>query len=136
MNLLAVVPLVVGQFSKWKRMGDGFRQVGSRAEFADLLPYLLTALVVGIALWVVYYKRRKRDLDSHCNDPEKLFRELSLAHRLDAASQKLLWQLAQACQLSQPAEVFVTPRLFSRENLPEHLRAESERIAELRRRLF
>ncbi|QEG35665.1 hypothetical protein [Bythopirellula goksoeyrii] len=132
---LATVGLFA-QFSKWERLGDGFRRSGPPMELADFVPYVAgLLLVVGLVAAFVAYRRRN-DLERPCTDSQKLFRELCQAHQLDQGTQKLLSKLAVAFQLAQPAEVFVSPRVFSPDQLPEHLRAEAARIVELRERLF
>ncbi|TWU27321.1 hypothetical protein [Bythopirellula polymerisocia] len=127
---------LLAQFSRWERLGDGFRRSGRPLEFSDLVPYIVALLVLGgiTAAFVTY--RRRNDLGRPCTDSQKLFRELCLAHDLDRSAQKLLGQLAEAFHLAQPSEVFVRPRVFSPEQLPEHLQDEAARIAELRQRLF
>ena len=113
-----------------------FADQGRPLQLSDFMPYLIGILIIGaIAAAIVYYRRRN-DLTQPCTDSQKLFRELCLAHDLDRAAQKLLGQLADAFHLAQPAEVFVRPSVFTAEQLPDHLRAEAARIAELHERLF
>lgn len=128
--------ILLAQLSRWRRLGDDFRQAGGSFEFSDCLPYLAGGLLCAAFIAIVVAVRRRLDFNRPCNDPQKLFRELSLAHGLDRPSQILLRQLAQVFQLSQPAEVFVTPQAFATERLPAQLQAEATRIAELRQRLF
>lgn len=136
MNLSLNSGCLLAQFSKWERLGDGFRRSGPPLEISDFIPYVLGLLLVGGLIAAIVAYRRRNDLSRPCTDSQKLFRELCLAHQLDIGAQKLLSQLAAAFQLAQPAEVFVTPRVFSPEQLPEHLRTEAARVAELRERLF
>lgn len=135
MNALSTGCLLA-QFTKWERLGDGFRRTGPPLELVDFIPHLVGIVLVGGIVAAVITYRRRNDLSRPCTDSQKLFRELCLAHELDSGTQKLLGQLANAFQLAQPAEVFVSPQLFLPERLPEPLRAEAAQIAELRKRLF
>lgn len=80
--------------------------------------------------------KKRNDFSKPCHDPQKLFRELSQAHKLDRGGQRLLRELADAFQLDQPAEIFLQPALFEARQIPQHLQAEQERLAELYQRLF
>ena len=80
--------------------------------------------------------KKRNDFSKPCHDPQKLFRELSQAHKLDRGGQRLLRELADAFQLDQPADIFLQPALFEARQIPQHLQAEQERLAELYQRLF
>jgi len=105
-------------------------------DFADLLPFGigLALLAMGVAIVVAIVKRN--DMSQPCDDPKKLFRELCRAHGLDFASRRLLYRLATAHQLAQPAEVFLTPAMFQADQLPPQLRAQAGQLQRLRQRLF
>ena len=127
---------LLAQYSRWKRLGDGLHRSHGRMEFSDLLPYLIVLAVLGIGIAVVVAIMKYNDLSKPCDDPQKLFRELSWAHGLDRGSQRLLRQLATAAGLGQPAEIFLTPSAFEANQLPAQLQVEQQRVLELRKRLF
>jgi len=102
----------------------------------EFWPLALIAVIIGISLFVIAKLRKRNDMSQHCDDPNKLFRELSIAHQLDKSSQKLLLQLAQAMQLAQPAEIFLQPAYFEAAQLPTQLRNEADRLQALQERLF
>ena len=127
---------IVAQISKWSRLGDGIHRSRNRMDLEELIPFGIAILLVAlIAAFIVFYKKRN-DFSQACNDPQKLFRELSHAHQLDRGNQVLLQNLANAFQLDQPAEIFLQPGLFEVDQLPEHLRAEEAQYTELRNQLF
>jgi len=128
--------LLLGQFSKWKRLGDGLHRSGNRLEFSDLLPYLIVIAVIIIGVAVANWLRHRYDLSQPCNDPRKLFMELCKAHHLDWPTRRLLHRLALSHELAQPAEVFLKPALFETGQLPPHLMKDATRLAALRQRLF
>jgi hypothetical protein len=127
---------LLAQITKWQRMGDSFRRTGPRMEMADLLPavIVLAIVVAGIVVAVKLYQRR--DFSKPCDDPGKMFRQLCAAHQLNFGSRRLLLQLAAACEMSQPAEVFVTPAAFRPSNLPPQLSQHEARIKQLAAQLF
>jgi len=137
MNVAQLASHLLAKTSPWHHLGDGIHgRRSSRVDLIDYWPLALLLVIAAVVVAVVVAMRKRNDMTQHCNDPQKLFRELSLAHNLDRASQKLLWQLAQAFELAQPAEVFVQPSLFTTEKLPQQLHSEAERLQALQQRLF
>jgi len=133
-SLLAYV--LFAQISRWQRMGDGIHRNHERLDFAELLPVGIVLALFAAVIAVVVFLKKRNDFSQHCNDSQRLFRELSLAHNIDRASQKILRQLADASQASQPAEVFLRPALFESSNLPQELREDEEQIQSLKEQLF
>jgi hypothetical protein len=127
---------LLAQYSKWQRMGDGLHRSRGRADFSDLLPYLLGIAVVCAIIAAVVAYIKHNDLSQPCDNPNKLFRELSRAHGLDRSSQRLLRRLASYAGLSQPAMVFLTPTVFDEDQIPDELYEEEERLSELHDWLF
>lgn len=136
MNPSLLVQLLFAQKSPWEHLGDGLHGRRERFELMDFWPLLLLLAVAAFAVAVIVAIRKRNDMSQHCDNPNKLFRELSLAHQLDRGSQKLLWQLAEAMNLAQPAEVFLKPALYEPSKLPEQLRGEEARLQALQERLF
>lgn len=117
-------------------IGDNFPDSGKRMNWSDLWPYGIAAVVAAIATAVVMQIRKHNDMTRPCDDPQRLFRELCLAHRLDRGSVRLLTQLAATLRLEQPAQVFLTPAAFEPARLPASLKARSAELKNLRERLF
>jgi hypothetical protein len=128
MNLLS--------FHLLAEIGDNFPDSGKRLNWSDLWPYGIAVVVLAAFAAIVARIRRRNDMSERCDDPEKLFRELCLAHRLDGRSARLLAQLAAACGFEQPAQVFLTPASFESARLPAALRSKAPQLAQLRKRLF
>lgn len=127
---------LLAQISRWERLGDGLHRPRGRIEFADFAPYIILTILLGGVIAAVLTYRKHNDWTVPCDDPRKLFRELSRAHRLDRHSRRLLRQLAEVLQLEQPAEVFLQPAYFKAENLPAPLQSEAAWYEQLRERLF
>jgi len=136
MNCSLLATHLLAQYSRWQRLGDGLHRSRSRVDFLEMLPYLLGLALIGAAIAAIVAYIKYNDFSKPCNDPERLFRELSRAHGLDRASRRLLQKLALLTGLAQPAEVFLTPAVFEVKQLPEQLLAEQERVKQLRELLF
>lgn len=117
-------------------LGRGFRSATSQLRLTDVIPYAVAFALLVFAAWLTPYLRRRNDMSERCDDPRKLFRELSLAHQLDRPSRQLLWRLAEENRLAQPAQIFVTPTAFEPAQLPESLRGQLDAVKQLRARLF
>ncbi len=136
MNISLTTSAIFAQISRWRRLGDGIHRPRRRVDFDDLLPWILGMAILGIVAAIVMVIVKRNDFSKSCDDPKKLFRQLSKAHQLDFGSRRLLRQLADAFQLAQPAEIFLTPMAFEANRLPPHLRSEAGRIEQLHSRLF
>ena len=128
--------ILFAQVSKWLRLGDGLHGSRGRTDFTNCIPYGMALAVLGIAIAVFVVLKKRNDFPKPCHDPQELFRELSQAHKLDRGGQRLLRELADAFQLDQPAEIFLQPALSEVRQIPQHLQAKQERLAELCQRLF
>ncbi len=124
------------QVSKWERLGDGLHRNRGQIDWIDFLPLAIVVAVVVIAFTALAKLRQRNDMTTPCYDSNKLFREVCLAHSLDRGSRKLLWRLAQAAQLAQPAEVFLRPSLFQPGRIPSELTNSAGDLEALRTRLF
>ncbi len=127
---------LLAQYSRWKRLGDGLHRSRPRMDLSDLLPFFIALAVIGIAIAVGVQIYKRRDYSKPCDDPQKLFRQICAAHKLNFSSRRLLLQLAMALQMPHPAALFVTPAAFRKNELPPHLQGEGKRISELAHQLF
>ncbi len=125
---------ILAQQPRLSELGDRFSRSDpaqwSRTLLMSGVVLLVLLLVSAAALWLHFRQRRLR------NCPRRLFRELCRAHRLNKAQQRLLWQLAAAQGLSQPATIFLAPERFDPHHLPERLRGRQREIERVRDRLF
>ncbi|MEM9658059.1 MAG: hypothetical protein AAF961_06835 [Planctomycetota bacterium] len=136
MTLQAIAIPILAQISRWERLGDGLRKTGDRGELYDLLPAVAVLALVGLVSFAVVRWRHRNDMSRRCNDPEKLFRELCLAHNLTGPDRKLLRRLSDAHGCSQPAEVFLRSSAFALAQQSSELAELKPELASLRARLF
>ncbi|MGI9429130.1 MAG: hypothetical protein ACR2NM_10760 [Bythopirellula sp.] len=136
MNSSLLNGFLFAQISRWERLGDGLHRGRGRMDPMDFLPLVIVLVIFAIVVAVVVKLRKRNDMSQPCDDPDKLFRELSLLHELDRGSQKLLRRLAEALQLVQPAEVFLKPAYFQADGIPAELQREAAELEALGKRLF
>ena len=117
-------------------IGDNFAPSGRRLNWSDLWAWGVGAVVAAIIAAIVMQLRKRNDMETRCNNPWKLFRELCAVHHLDGASQRLLTQLIRFRRFDQPAQVFLTPAAFEPADLPPALRDKSDQLLKLRTQLF
>ena len=121
--------------SKFHNLGNRFRRGTNGFDAGDLVVILGIFAILALVTWImiqcaVLINNRKR------NSPIAMFFTLCQAHRIEWISRWLLWKLAQAHQLQQPAQLFIDPRLFDPKLLvrlpPDHRR----RLEKVRDRIF
>jgi hypothetical protein len=97
-----------------------------------VLAFLAAAgILVAAAIVLIRWRRSFRT-----NSKRSLFRELCRAHRLPASSCRLLMRLAAARGLSNPSLLFVEPRYFETNNLPQPLHAAKSELQRVHGLLF
>jgi hypothetical protein len=116
--------------------GRGFRGATSQLNWTDVIPYAVGISLLIAGALIYNYVKKRNDMSERCDDPHKLFRELCMAHRLDRPSRRLLLHLADATQLPQPAQVFLTPAACEPSRVPAALRGRVDELKRLRERLF
>jgi hypothetical protein len=98
---------------------------------------LLGAAVLFTAFAVAIYRSSRRDTGEYDTDSQaKLFHELCRAHRLSFKSRRWLRRLASARGIAEPARLFIEPKHFEAEHLPESMKSAEDEIRRLRDRLF
>ena len=127
---------LLAQMSRWSRLGDGLRPGGRSVETSTFLAWAIVAALAGLVAILYVQYRKRNDMSERCDDPEKLFRELCLAHQLTAGSQRVLRQLAAARGFEQPAQIFLAPSAFDAGDLSGAAGASESVIADLRSRLY
>jgi len=127
---------LLAQTNRFSDMGRGFR--GRRAQFdaGDLLVGLLVLGAVAAVLWLLWYLNSRHEGLRRRNGPLRLFHQLCGAHRLRWSERWLLWRLARAGRLRDPARLFLEPQRFDPKQLPGSLRGRANLFGRIRDRLF
>ena len=116
----------------WGRFDHSQPGVGS-AEWSVMIgAAVLLVMTIAYSTWRSW--RDKREFLS--NSSPKIFNELSRAHRLDRAHQKLVRKLAVANGVNNAAAIFVEPEYFDTAKLPTALAGSTSTYRQLRHELF
>lgn len=93
-------------------------------------------IVVALAITGFYFwnTRRKPSGSTSPASPEDLFAELCDAHELSKADKQLIVQVARACNVTQPAAVFVDPWTLDKASAAAD--PDAPRYRALRQKLF
>lgn len=104
----------------------------------DLEPVARALIVLTIAsvFFAVLFHLSQRISGRRSNSPLGLFLSLCRAHRLSWRESWLLWRVAAAHQLHDPARLFLEMQWYDSAQLPQRLRAYSSQLAVLRDRLI
>lgn len=126
-------PLWAIDRSRWDNIASGMKpRPVATVELLWLLGVLLTA---GFMLWLVLKWLSGRDKE-RINSPFRLFVELCRGHKLTWREGWLLWQVAAAHRLPQPARLFLEPAWLDADTLPVKLQSKAALLNVLRDRLF
>lgn len=136
MTLATGTPILLAVQERLSGISGQFRKGGS-IDFTprDLVISLVMIAIVGGILWLLarlLYGKERRSY----NRPRALFRELCRAHGLDAASRRLLTDLARAQGVTQRAQLFLAPERFEAARLGPKLAPRAREIQALSARLF
>ncbi|MBX3433325.1 MAG: hypothetical protein KF847_08395 [Pirellulales bacterium] len=134
MSAMNHATLLVAQIDRFMRLGDGVRS-NQYKDSSALVWFVVIAAAVGLGAMLFLQIRNRNDMSMRCDDPEKLFRELSLVHRLASRSQRTLRQVAETSSLPNVAQAFLTPGAFDVAAARADAQTEAE-INELRARLL
>lgn len=127
---------LIAQQDRFSGLEDRFGGQGAKLQWGDLYMGLALVVAVGIGLFLLSRLAARQERRRTFNSPRRLFRELCKAHRLTPVERRRLKQIARHQQLTQPARIFLEPERLSPANLSPELKAESQQVAALRKRLF
>lgn len=119
--------------SRLESFSGGFRRNRAQIDSSDVVLLLTGLVVVFSILWLVarWSERRVRN-DSSLG----LFWTLANTHEVSWSDRWLLWRLARAKRLAEPALLFLDPRLTSPQSTHHLAPHSTARLRVLRRQLF
>ncbi len=128
------LPILMAQTdSRLESFSGGFRGNRAQFDFGDVVLFLAGFAVVVTTLWLLakWSERRVRS-DSSL----ELFWTIAKAHRISWGDRWLLWRIARARRVAEPALVFLDPRLTSPHFMGHLAPQVAARLKALRRRFF
>ncbi len=128
--------ILIAQRSPLDSLVREFQQRHSRWESGYVTTGLLVLLGVLLTLWLVSSIWERFDGRHPIDSSRMLLLSLCKAHGLCWSDRWLLWRVARAWRLKEPAQLFLEPERLDPEQLPPALRPRKERLELLRERLF
>lgn len=125
--------MLIAQF-RVDELATQFRRSFGQVEVDGLISYAVVFGLLAVLGWLIL--RQIQAMQSRCDDPAALFRELCEAHEIEWNEWLLLDELAQYHQMSHPGEIFLRPECFEPTDLSPALQARVEELLRLRDRIF
>jgi hypothetical protein len=118
------------------RPGDAFRGRGMAGAGQETLLGFLILVAVLAGLWALLQISSLGSRRRASRSPLRLFLSLCRAHRLSWSERWLLWRIARARGLKNPAQVFLDPEGFRPVGLQGGLGRKAQRLRQIGARLF
>ena len=135
MNQLIHHCLLLAARGRLDHLSSGFRR-RTRLDSNDLVSGLMIIAGVAVAIWLLSLYMARQEKRPPCNKPLSLFWDLCKAHGLKLSDYWLLWRLARRQRLRDPARLFLEPERFNADKLGAEWKPHSERLRQLREKLF
>ncbi len=126
--------LLLGLQTRFEGIRSGFR--GRRFDMDDVMLGLLILACGVLVLWALSYLMKFQEKQGAFSSPTMLFWSLCQAHALRWSDRWLLWRVARAARLRDPARLFLEPERFEPSKLRPALRLHAARLGRLAEMLF
>ena len=133
MSPAGAVSVLVAEANPFKGLSGGFRPETNQQSGASVLVVLVVLVALIAALWIASRLADRRRQQGPTHSPLLLWLALCRAHRLRWSERLVLWRLARAHKLHNPARLFLEPERFSGQPPP---RVSRETVAALKDQLF
>jgi hypothetical protein len=127
---------LLAQSDRFRDMSRAFRGRRAQWDSGDVMVALAVLGAVVVGLWLLWHFGARSVRARKRNGPLRLFLELCRAHKLRWADRWLLWRLARAGRLRDPALLFLDPERLDAPRLPASLRGRAALFDRLKTRLF
>lgn len=132
----ALLPmLLAAEGESMLQHGDRFQSENAMLGPLSVGAAALAAVTLVTLIWLIS-KARDNGQQQEINHPWKLLRELSQAHRLSAAQERLLHRMIRHYQIEPPARLFLEPERFQAAAADAAFAREQRVIQGLKNRLF
>ncbi len=128
------IDTLLAQASRFEGLSKGFK--GRRIDTGDVIFGVVILVGIIAVVWVLSYLFSLRERHGAYASPTRLFLSLCSAHRLRWPDRWLLWRLARAKKVEDPARLFLEPELLDAAAMRPWFRVRAERLREMRNSLF
>ncbi len=136
MDRLLYHAILLAERSRLDSLSSGFRGRRARFQKEDLVIGLLILGGIALAVWILSYALKFQEQRRSRPSPLRLFLSLCKAHRLRWSQRWLLWRVARAQQLRDPARLFLEPEMLEATNLGRSFEIRRAQLNQIRHRLF
>ena len=136
MNRLLYHAILLAERSRLDSISRGFQGRRARFQKDDLVIGLLILGGIALAVWILAYALKFQEQWRSRPSPLRLFLSLCKAHRLRWSQRWLLWRVARARQLRDPARLFLEPEMLEAANLGRRFETRRAQLKQIRHLLF
>ena len=136
MDRLLYHAILLAERSRLDSLSSGFRGRRARFQKEDLVIGLLILGGIALAVWILSYALKFQEQRRSRPGPLRLFLSLCKAHRLRWSQRWLLWRVARARQLRDPARLFLEPEMLETADLGRSFETRQAQLNRIRHRLF
>ena len=136
MNRLLDHGILLAQQNRLDEIAAGLRGRRTRFDTQDIIIFLLVVVGIAVAAWGLSYLLRVEERRRGHARPLRLFLSLCKAHRLRWSEQWLLWRVARAQRLRDPARLFLEPQRLEAVGRGRSFQTRQAQFRQIRDRLF
>jgi hypothetical protein len=136
MHRLLYRALLLAQGGGLEDFARGLKGRRFRFDTENIASALLIVAGMAIAVWILSYLLRLQERRRGYASPLRLFLSLCKAHRLRWSQRWLLWRVARAEQLRDPACLFLEPERLEAAHLGPAFAGRQPQLNQIRHRLF
>jgi hypothetical protein len=136
MNRLLHHGILLAQRGPLDSLSSGFRGRRVRFDTQDLVVFALIVAGIVVAAWGVSYVLKVEERRRGHARPLRLFLSLCKAHGLRWSEWWLLWRVARAQRLRDPARLFLEPQRLEAVSLGRSFQTSQAQLRQIRDRLF
>ena len=128
--------LLFAERSRLDNISEPFKGRPTPVDKGDIVAGLLILAGIAALVWLLSRFLGAQDRRQTYNSPRRLFFSLCRMQGLRWSDRWLLWRLARARRLKDPARLFLEPQWFEATGLGRSLRLRATRLKQLRQGLF
>jgi hypothetical protein len=136
MNEMLHHGMLLAQKSRLDSLSSGFKGQRARLDLQEIVTAALIVAGFALAMWLLTWYLNHREGRRGYTSPRRLFWALCQAHRLPWRQRWLLWRVARAQKLSDPARLFLEPEWLQPDKLAGASPAQAAQLMQLRESLF
>ena len=128
--------LLLAERSRLDNLSEPFKRPSAGMDPGEVTRALAILAVIIVSAWLLLRLRTAQERRRPYDSPLRLFLALCKAHNLRWSERWLLWRLARAQRLKEPARLFLEPQRFDAAGSGPALAGRAARLRRIRDQLF